>query len=122
MEQKEREFVERRKGPDLLVRLVHWLGSIAWIIMFFILGITDRAKPQTATFFDRFFKVQVRETWNYSLVQWAFYLMILLSILCLIGLIANACRHRRKSDRYSFSLIMMFILAVVGIMMYLASF
>ncbi len=122
MEQKEREFVERRKGPDVLVRLVHWLGITAWIIMFFILAITDRAKPQMATFFDRFFKVQVRETWNYSLVQWSFYLMILLSLLCILGLLANVKRHKRKSDRYSFHLIMMLILATVGIMMYLASF
>ncbi len=122
MEEKNREFIERRKGPDILVRLVHWLGAAAWIIMFFILAITDRAKPQMATFFDRFFKIQVRETWNYSLVQWSFYLMILLSILCIIGLLVNAKRHRRKSDRYSFSLIMMLILAVVGILMYIASF
>lgn len=122
MEPNDRKFIERRKGPDIWVRLVHWLGITAWIIMFFILAITDRAKPQVENFFDRFFKVQVRNSWNYSLVQWSFYLMILLSVLCVIGLLVNAKRHKRKGDRYSFSLIVMLILAVVGILMYLTSF
>ncbi|KXG77468.1 hypothetical protein [Thermotalea metallivorans] len=122
MSYKENEYYDRRKGPDIWVKLVRWLGFIAWGIMFFIITITDRAKPQAETFFERLFKVQIRQTWDFGLIRYAFYLMITLCILCVIGLIINSRRHRRKTDRYNFSLILMMGLGIIGIIMYLVNF
>lgn len=122
MSYKENEYYDRRKGPDIWVKLVRWLGFTAWGIMFFIITITDRAKPQSETFFERLFKVQVRQTWDFGLIRYAFYLMITLCILCVIGLIINSRRHRRKTDRYNFSLILMMGLGIIGIIMYLVNF
>ncbi|MFZ5968572.1 MAG: hypothetical protein ACOYVK_15565 [Bacillota bacterium] len=121
-ENRRRDFVDRRKGPDIWVRIVQWLGFMAWGIMFVILTITDRAKPEAETFFERFFKIQVRNSWNQDLLQFAFYLMLLLNFLCIFGLIINSRRCRRKSDKYNLSLVLMMILAFVGIAMYFVNF
>jgi hypothetical protein len=122
MSYKRDEYYDRRKGPDLWVKLVNWLGILAWGIMFFIIAITDRAKPPMETFFDRFFKVQVRQTWDFGLLQYALYLMITLCVLCVIGLVINSRRHRRKNDRYSISLFLMMGLGIFSIIMYFANF
>ncbi|MBB6214355.1 formate hydrogenlyase subunit 3/multisubunit Na+/H+ antiporter MnhD subunit [Anaerosolibacter carboniphilus] len=115
-------YYDRRKGPDLWVRLVNWLGLLAWGIMFFIIAITDRAKPPMETFFDRLFKVKVRQTWDIGLLQYAFYLMIALCVLCVIGLLINSRRHRRKTDKYNISLLLMMGLGIFSIIMYFANF
>ncbi|MFT9493470.1 hypothetical protein [Anaerosolibacter sp.] len=122
MSYKRVEYHDRRKGPDLWVKLINWLGITAWGIMFFILYITDRARPPMETFFDRLFKVQVRQTWNLDLLQYALYLMITLCVLCVAGLLINVKRHRRKTDRYNISLILMMGLGVFSIIMYFANF
>lgn len=122
MSYKRDEYYDRRRGPDLWVKLVNWLGILAWAIMFFIIAITDRAKPPMETFFDRFFKVQVRQTWDFGLLRYALYLMITLCVLCVFGLVVNSRRHRRKNDRYSISLFLMMGLGIFSIIMYFANF
>jgi hypothetical protein len=122
MSYKRVEHYDRRRGPDLWVKLVHWLGITAWGIMFFIIFITDRARPPMETFFDRLFKVQVRQTWDLDLLQYALYLMITLCVLCIAGLLINTKRRRRKTDRYNISLILMMGLGIFSIIMYFANF
>jgi hypothetical protein len=118
MPKEQRMFVERRQGPDLLVRWVKWTGYCAWILALIIIGITTYAKPQIETFFDRLLEVKLRKTWDMELMQYAFYLMVATFILCSIALVVNFRRKRRKSDRFNKSILFLGIVSLFGAILY----
>lgn len=107
----------KRRGPDIWVKLIRWFGVSAWVLMVVVVILMDKARPQLATFFDRILNLDLRTTWDLKLLRSALLLMIVLFYLCVIGLVINAKRHRRKSDRYNRSLIGIGILAALGIVL-----
>jgi len=115
-------FTDRRKGPDILLKLITWISFIGWVLIVGVLAIISKAGPQTATFFDRLLETRIRGTWDYELMQYAFYLLIVMLVLGLTGLAMNSRRHRRKTDRYRLSLIIMTIFSLAGIILYLLTF
>jgi formate hydrogenlyase subunit 3/multisubunit Na+/H+ antiporter MnhD subunit len=112
--------IERRKGPDIWMKIVSWASIAGWIVLFAIIYILSKAKPQTENFFDKMLNVRLRKTWDIDLAQYAFYLMIFLLIFSFSTFIINIKRHKRKTDRYSPSIILMFIFSVMGIISYIA--
>lgn len=118
----DRRSGQRRKGPDLLVKLIHWLGIAVWILAILVLFITDKARPEKSTIFDRLFNIQLRTNWNLALLYEAFFLMVVIFALSVIGIFINTKRHQRKDDHYSFSLIVMGSLSLLGILVCLYFF
>lgn len=119
MSNNQRIFYERRKGPDILVKLITWISLINWLIVTAIIAIIAMASPKTETFFDRLMEVRVNKSLNEELAQYAFYLMVVLLLLSIVGLIINSRRHRRKTDRYRVSLVLTGIFSVLGIIIYM---
>ncbi len=113
---------ERRKGPDIWLRMIQWIGLISWGLMLPLLYLIDRAKPEFETFFDKMFGLQVRSTWNLDVYRWAVMLMFFLLILSAVGLIINKTRNRRREDYYRINLIIIFLLSATGIFYYVAKF
>lgn len=111
--------LERRRGPDLWVRMLECLGIVGWLLMFVAILVVGEAKPQLETFFERYYHIQLRTTWNRELVDSLFYLMVLSTCLSLSGLIINKKRHRRENDEYRVSLILVGIISFFGIAAYL---
>ena len=110
---------ERRRGPDLWFKAIRWFAVSGWLLMFVALIIIGVAKPQTETFFDRSFDVDVRAAWNENLLQNIFYIMILGFVISLIGLMINKRRARRKDDELRISLVALGIISIAGIIAYL---
>ena len=110
---------DRRKGPDFWTKWVKIAGYIAWAIVLVIIAITDKAKPRVETFFDRLFNIKLDPNWNTRLLQYAFLLLVILFILCNISMIINAKRHRRKTDKYNPSIIILTITSFVGIIAFI---
>lgn len=110
----------RRKGQDVGLKLIQWIGLISWILMVPLLVLMDRAQPQFETFFDRYFDIQVKAGWDYEVLRYAFYLMLLLMFLSGTGLLINKTRNKRKEDSYRMNLIIMFIFSISGIIYYLS--
>lgn len=117
-----RAFGERRKGPDFWTKFINWIGYLAWFIEIAIIMLADRAKPPVETFFDRYFSIKLRSGWDTDVMTSAFYLMIVLFIICIITLYINSKRHRRKTDRYNHSVIILSILSFAGIIVCLFAF
>jgi len=117
-----KKVVDRRRGPDILVKWVRWTGLFAWIIVIIIYVLITSAKPDVENFVDKFLNVQLRKTWDITLMHYAFGLMVALFILCLCTLFINAKRQRRKEDKYSFSIILLGVSSVIGIVYYLIKF
>ena len=106
---------QKRRGPDILVKIIHWLAACGWILMFVVLFLTDKARPQAAFFLDKILEIQLRTSWDMGLIRIACFLMVIILFLCTIGLFINSRRHKRRDDRYNRSLIIMWILAFIGV-------
>jgi hypothetical protein len=114
-----RSFTERRRGPDAVIKAVWWTVGISWLLFIAALVFIDTAKPETETFFDRMFDVSIRDYWNENMLLYAFFVMVLDLAVCIIGLIFNLARHKRKTDRISKSILILGILSLSGILWYL---
>ncbi len=114
-----RPYVERRKGPDLWIKLLTWSGITSGISLVAVLFITAVAKPQVETFFDRFYNLRLRRSWDMELMQYIFYLLLLCFFSSIIGLIINSRRKRRKDDHTRASLIVMLAISIFGLVQYL---
>ena len=110
---------EKRTGPDLLVKWVKIARMIVWILLGVFIMLTDKAKPQQVTFFDRFLDVTVRTFWDQNLLFWSFIVCILLFIVSFVSILVNTMRLKRKADRLSISLIITLIISATGILFYL---
>ena len=55
---------ERRKKPDAICMWLEIASIAAWIILFCVLVFYQDARPQVEIFLDRFFEIEVRDTWD----------------------------------------------------------
>ena len=121
MAETKRTFVERRKGPDIVVKAVWWVAGISWLLIITALVFTDKAKPEKTTFFDRLFEVSVRSYWDQDLLQNAFYVLLVNLVICIIGFVMNMMRQKRKTDKISKSIIVLTAITLTGILWYMFS-
>lgn len=119
MQDLNRPYIERRKKPDGIIKLVNITSTIGWLLIILCSGITIYAKPEQTNMFYKMFNVPVRNYWNYSLLNLVFILLVFLLILSLAGILLNAMRHRRKTDRMNKSLIFQAIMSFFGIIILL---
>jgi len=64
----------------------------------------------------------LRTTWDLELMKYFFYFMIVGLCISAIGLAINTRRHRRKTDEYLISLILLGLVSIVGMVTYLIRF
>lgn len=114
----ERRAQNRRRRPDVLVKWVQISGGISWSLVFTALLITIFAKPQMQTTFEYFNKIYLDKNWNLQLLRAAFVVLVLLFIFCVISLVFNALRSRRKTDRFNKSIIFNAIASFMGIILF----
>lgn len=112
-------MLDRRKGPDLLTKWVKWSGIISWLIIIVILFLTVVAKPDFESYMDKSLHIILGDTWNISLLKFAFILLVFLFFFCMISMIINLFRSRRKSDRFNKTLIINAAISVIGIVIFL---
>ena len=111
-------FIERRRGPDVVVKAVWWIVGISWALIITAIVFIDQAKPDSETFFDRLLEVSVRKYWEEDLVQYAFYVLLLNLSVCIFGFVLNALRQKRKTDKISKSIIVLAVVTLSGILWY----
>ncbi len=115
-----RPYKERRKGPDLLLRLLTWSNAAAATALFAAICITAVAKPEVETFFDRFYRVNIyrRQHWDMLLVDYIAILLALSSLASILGLVINSRRRRRKNDYIRSTLVLCLLLSCAGLGLY----
>jgi uncharacterized membrane protein YhaH (DUF805 family) len=111
---------QRRSDPLLLV--LRWLSVTGWLILLAALLVLAEAKPPVETFFDRWYDLRMRSSWNLELARYIFYLMLLGLGTSLSGLALNSRRLRRKNDEWRVSLILVAVICLLGLIRYLTFF
>ena len=119
MAEMQRRFTERRKGPDAVVRAVWWTAGISWLLFIAALIFVETARPEIETFFGRQFDISIRDYWNENALLYMFIILVLNFAVCVIGFIFNMARHRRKTDRFNKSILILGTLSLAGILWYL---
>lgn len=112
-------MLDRRKGPDKLVKWVKWSGIISWILVAIILTITLFAKPTFESYMDESFHIKLQDAWDTDMMQYVLLLLVLLFVFCIVSIVINLMRCRRRSDKFNKTLIINAIAAFVGIILYL---
>jgi len=115
-------MLDRRKGPDALVKWVKWSGIISWLLILLILFITSVAKPDFESYMDKSFHIKLQDNWNTDMMHYVLLLLIFLFFFCLISININMMRCRRKSDKFNKTLIFNAAAAFIGILLYLFFF
>jgi hypothetical protein len=107
---------DRRKGPDKLLKIISITTGTTWffILIVYILISYGRPKVET-TFFNSLFNLPIENSWNESILNILKIILGLLAIICLIGIVINFFRHKRRTDRFSKSLIFFGIGSLIGL-------
>ena len=117
-----RRSSDRRKKQDWVVRSVTIIAALGWILALTALMMIDRASPAQEDLFTRVFDVTVVSYWNTSLLRSAFAATLASFVVCVIGIIANIARHRRKTDRFNKLLITISAVSTVIFVLYLVNY
>lgn len=113
---------ERRKKPDALCKWLEIASIAVWVILICVLIFYQSAKPQAETFLDRFFQIEVRETWDHNKLNIVFCLLVFLLLFSTLSIILNFKRLKRKTDQLRKSFIISLIGSVTGIIIYLLGY
>lgn len=115
----QREYAERRHKKDWVVRSVNIIAVIGWLCAFVSLMLIDQAKPEIEDFFSRLLNHRVRDYWDVALLRIGVGALTVSFVTCVTGFFVNMIRHRRKTDRYNKSIIILaaitFIMLIVFI-------
>jgi hypothetical protein len=107
--------IDRRGRRDVWTRLLTLFNILSWVIISLILIITERAKPEFESFFDRVYRLDIRTWWDIEFVKYLFWLAFVGSIMSSVGLILSVTRGRRQEDTSRLGLLLMGLLSVVGL-------
>ena len=113
---------DRRIGPDTLVKWVKYSGIISWLLISIVLFITLVAKPGFESYMDKSLHIRLGNKWNIDLMQYAFVLLVLLFFFCMVSIVINLMRCRRRRDSFSITLVLNAAAAFIGIILYLLIF
>lgn len=121
-DRKKDDFVERRKKPDWVVKAVTICSVIGWGLAVLAMLFMDFASPKKENFFSRLFQTPVDSGWNSGLLIFILVILTMVFFLCVVGLIFNMTRHKRKSDKFSKSLIFLGVASLIALVAYLMYF
>jgi len=115
-----RHIKERRREEDFWVKSIKIFSIVSWTLIIPSIYLISKAPPrQDSSFFDRIFEVEIRTTWDLTALKYIFYFMVALFFLSVTGLLINAKRCKRKSDKFNPTLVISWFLSTIGIAIYL---
>lgn len=116
-----RGYADRRHKPDRIIKFVTLTSAIGWIMIIICSMLIAYAKPEQTNMFYEMFNISIRDYWNYSLLYVVFILLVFLFLLSIIGILMNAMRQRRKTDKMNKSLIFQAVMSIFGMIILIAN-
>ncbi|MCD4742496.1 MAG: hypothetical protein K8R67_08500, partial [Desulfobacteraceae bacterium] len=74
------------------------LNIFAWLLLLVVLLVFHRVQPEFESFFDRFYRLNLRTFWDIKYLSLLIYFVMSGIIINLIGLMISRYRGRRKND------------------------
>lgn len=104
--------VERRKGNDFIISCINLICFLCWEVVVIVIFIIVQAGKNGIYISDNLLWMTSR-FWNVDLLNIALILTISCFLVCLICMILNFTRHRRRTDRIRKSLIFCQLICLV---------
>jgi hypothetical protein len=104
----------RRRKMDALRKIFMWVSFICWGLFVVAMIFVSQATPETHTVFSRHLELEINPKWDEDAILNAINIMYYVAGFSFVAVVLKAMRHRRKSDRYPISLIMLLIVSLLG--------
>ena len=105
--------VERRKGEDGILKFINLVCFLSWGTIFIIFSIIVKAGRSVAYIKQHDLLWLSSRFWRINLLEIALFVTFGCIIVCMMSIILNFTRHRRKSDRIKRSLIICEIISFI---------
>ena len=108
----------KRSGKqDLWAKFLVCLSLFVWILVAGILIIIEIARPQFESFFDRFYNLNLRTSWDTDFFYALYYLSIAGLIVSTTGFFLSLFRARRINDSNYISFFIIWLVCITGLAM-----
>jgi peptidoglycan biosynthesis protein MviN/MurJ (putative lipid II flippase) len=111
-----------RSEPDKLIKSIGRFSLVSWSLTLIAFVVTCLAMPVVRKFLTDTFNLELKKGWSTTLYQIDFYLFTAIFIVSGLGLLLNSLRHRRRTDRYNYSLVYFVVLSALCMIGYLIFF
>jgi hypothetical protein len=105
--------LNRRRGPDTVKKAIGIFTGISWLLVLLALIFNTYAKPSVESLFGKRYSVTGQSSATSILSIFSNIALVLVILVCIIGFMVNLTRHKRKSDKYSVSLIFFGIVSLI---------
>jgi energy-coupling factor transporter transmembrane protein EcfT len=109
----------RRHGADSLIHKLNIITYVVWFFSVITLYMIFIARPPEESVFNRWHKARFGNEFDDFLLKYSIVFMIVCFALSVAGLIINKFRHKRKTDHYRLSLIILGLLSLTGIVLHI---
>jgi len=103
------QLQERRKNKDYWARFFILVSFLAWGVLFITVLMFHRAQPEFETFFDQFYQLELRTSWDIQFLQYLGYTILLGLVVSSAGLCLSFFRARRKTDYKKHLILLVFL-------------
>ena len=107
----------RRRKRDVVAKIIVWSSILCWVLFVAAIVLIDQGSPEMQNVFSRFLELELREDWDKDAVAKALNLMYGVAGFSLLALGLKFIRHRRRSDRYPITLIILLICSILGVIL-----
>ncbi len=107
------KIMNRRRGPDTLKKAISIFAGISWLLVLLALIFNTYAKPSSDSLFGKRYSLMGQSSSTSLLSMLSNVTLVLVIFVCFIGFMINLTRHKRKSDRYSGSLIFFGVVSII---------
>ena len=114
----ENKSQNRRRGPDSLQKAIGIFAGVSWLLIISSFFVNLYTKPSGESLWARRYGGRIGDT---SLIVYVNILLVLVILVCIIGFMINMSRHKRKSDRFSKSLIFFGVISLIWLIVNLIS-
>lgn len=108
----------KRKAQDSLCKALRWIGVSAWAVMLLMLVLYGRAIPKVTYDPAGQIDIDAMTSWDPTLTNVLLALMFVGLLISLAGLKIKQLRTRRRSDEYMYSLYLLAVTSLGGIVYY----
>ena len=106
---------ERRKSPDIWLKIIRLLTIIAWGVFTIALIVSYYAAPENDYGVLRYHDITIRKFWLTPLTGYLYILLWLSALFSYLSIFIHKYRSRRKSDNKQFNVLLLFIISIAWV-------
>ena len=104
--------IDRRKGPDWLVKTLRFMSLTGWSAFIVVLVLLHYAMPERETGLVRYHGITIRDYWDPFFYYWALYPLWICCGISLVTVLISRKRLRRLGDSARFNKALLAFLSV----------